>query len=107
MATSTATGCWSILPTAPEVPCAVPTASGRYGGEEFLILLPNTAADVALPVAERIRAALSAGHALDCQASIGLTHWRGPEDTLDAMLGRADAALYQNQGAGRNQTCST
>ncbi|MCO5109639.1 MAG: GGDEF domain-containing protein [Burkholderiaceae bacterium] len=80
---------------------------GRYGGEEFLILLPNTAADVALPVAERIRAALSAGHALDCQASIGLTHWRGPEDTLDAMLGRADAALYQAKAQGRNQTCST
>jgi diguanylate cyclase (GGDEF)-like protein len=78
---------------------------GRYGGEEFLILLPNTAADVALPVAERIRAALSAGHALDCQASIGLTHWRGPEDTLDAMLGRADAALYQAKAQGRNQTC--
>jgi PleD family two-component response regulator len=60
---------------------------------------------VALPVAERIRAALSAGHALDCQASIGLTHWRGPEDTLDAMLGRADAALYQAKAQGRNQTC--
>jgi diguanylate cyclase (GGDEF)-like protein len=78
---------------------------GRYGGEEFLVLLPNTTADVALPVAERIRAALSAGHALDCQASIGLTHWRGPEDTLDAMLGRADAALYQAKAQGRNQTC--
>lgn len=78
---------------------------GRYGGEEFLVLLPNTTADVALPVAERIRAALSAGHALDCQASIGLTHWRGPKDTLDAILGRADAALYQAKAQGRNQTC--
>ncbi|MCO5105224.1 MAG: diguanylate cyclase [Burkholderiaceae bacterium] len=78
---------------------------GRYGGEEFLVLLPNTTADVALPVTERIRAALSAGHALDCQASIGLTHWRGPEDTLDAMLGRADAALYQAKAQGRNKTC--
>lgn len=78
---------------------------GRYGGEEFLVLLPNTTADVALPVTERIRAALSAGHALDCQASIGLTHWRGPEDTLDAMLGRADAALYQAKAQGRNKAC--
>lgn len=79
---------------------------GRYGGEEFLVLLPNTTTDAALPVAERIRAALSTGHALDCTASIGLTHWRGPEDTLDAMLGRADAALYRAKAQGRNKTCT-
>lgn len=78
---------------------------GRYGGEEFLVLLPNTSTDAALPVAQRILTALSTGHALDCTASIGLTHWRGPEDTLDAMLGRADAALYQAKERGRNQTC--
>lgn len=79
---------------------------GRYGGEEFLVLLPNTSTDAALPVAERIRAALTTGHALDCTASIGVTHWRGPEDTLDTMLGRADAALYQAKAEGRNRTCT-
>lgn len=79
---------------------------GRYGGEEFLVLLPNTTTDAALPVAERIRAALSTGHVLDCTASIGLTHWHGPEDTLDAMLGRADAALYRAKAQGRNKTCT-
>lgn len=79
---------------------------GRYGGEEFLVLLPNTTTDAALPVAERIRAALSTGHVLDCTASIGLTHWRGPEDTLDAMLDRADAALYRAKAQGRNKTCT-
>ena len=79
---------------------------GRYGGEEFLVLLPNTATDAALPVAQRIHTALATGHALDCQVSIGVTHWRGPDDTLDTMLGRADAALYQAKGQGRNQTCT-
>lgn len=78
---------------------------GRYGGEEFLVLLPHTDTGAALPVAERIRTALTAGHALDCTASIGLTHWCGPEDTLDTMLGRADAALYQAKAEGRNRTC--
>lgn len=79
--------------------------SGRYGGEEFLVLLPNTDTDAALIVAERIRTALTTGHALDCAASIGVTHWCGPKDTLDAMLGRADAALYQAKAEGRNRIC--
>jgi len=78
---------------------------GRYGGEEFLVLLPHTSTDAALPVADRIRSALTTGHVLDCTASIGLTHWRGPEDTLDTMLGRADAALYQAKAEGRNRSC--
>lgn len=78
---------------------------GRYGGEEFLVLLPNTATDAALPVAERIRAGLAAGHALDCKVSIGVTHWQGPQDSLDNMLARADAALYRAKAQGRDQAC--
>lgn len=78
---------------------------GRYGGEEFLVLLPSTATETALPVAERIRAALSTGHALDCTASIGITQWQGPQDSLDAMLARADAALYRTKAQGRDQAC--
>ncbi len=78
---------------------------GRYGGEEFLALLPNTALDTATPVAERIHATLATGHPLDCKVSIGVTSWRGPEDSLDAMLGRADAALYRAKSQGRDQTC--
>ena len=78
---------------------------GRYGGEEFLVLLPDTDAPAARRVAQRIHAPLQAGHPLDCQLSIGVTSWHGPADTLDAMLSRADAALYQAKEQGRNQTC--
>lgn len=78
---------------------------GRYGGEEFMLLLPETGTQEARRVAQRIHAALAVGHRLDCQLSIGLTSWRGPDDTLDAMLARADQALYQAKAQGRNQTC--
>lgn len=79
---------------------------GRYGGEEFLILLPDTDAAAARHAAQRIHTLLQAGHPLDCQFSIGVATWQGPQDTLDAMLTRADAALYQAKDLGRNQTCS-
>ena len=77
---------------------------GRYGGEEFLVLLPDTDAPAARSVAQRIHALLQAGHPLDCQLSIGVASWQGPQDTLDAMLARADAALYLAKERGRNQT---
>lgn len=77
---------------------------GRYGGEEFLVLLPGTGSEAAHAVALRIHALLASGHALDCSVSIGLTHWSGPDDTLDAMLSRADAALYQAKDQGRHRT---
>lgn len=79
---------------------------GRYGGEEFLVLLPNTTTAAALVVAERMREAQNTGHALACTASIGVTEWRGPEDTLDTMLARADTALYKAKALGRNQVCT-
>ena len=77
---------------------------GRYGGEEFLVLLPGADAQAALGVAQRILATLATGHPLDCEVSIGLTSWTGPQETLDAMLSRADAALYRAKEEGRNRT---
>ena len=82
-----------------------PARLGRYGGEEFVVLLPETGAQDAQAVAQRIHAAAASGHTLDCQLSIGLTTWQGSHDTQSAMLARADKALYQAKAQGRNQTC--
>ncbi len=79
---------------------------GRYGGEEFLVLLPHTDLPAALQTAERIHAALATGHALDCQLSIGISIWAGAQDTLDTLLARADKALYLAKEQGRNRTCT-
>lgn len=81
-----------------------PDLLGRYGGDEFVLLLPDTDRDAALQVAERIHAAGDRRDALSWRVSVGLTCWRGAEDTLQAMLARADAALYQAKSAGRNRT---
>ena len=82
-----------------------PDRLGRYGGEEFLVLLPGADTATALAVAQRIHATLAIGHALDCQVSIGLTSWTGSHETLDGMLSRADMALYRAKNEGRNRTC--
>ncbi len=80
---------------------------GRYGGEEFVILLPSTDAEAARASAERVRVALAA-HAPEpgippCTASLGLA-WAQPGDTsLDALLARADEALYRAKANGRNR----
>ena len=82
--------------------------SARYGGDEFIVLLPETPSKGALDVAERIRKAIS-GTALDIagtqvatSVSIGVACF--PEDgrTLDALATRSDRALYQAKEQGRN-----
>jgi diguanylate cyclase (GGDEF)-like protein len=81
----------------------------RYGGDEFVVLLPETPIKDALDVAERIRAAVAAspfdfeGGRMDCTVSIGAAAF--PEDggTLDAIAARADRAMYQAKQQGRNR----
>lgn len=82
----------------------------RWGGEEFLILLPKTNAQEAQQFAERVRKQFLAQEIifgtirLSISASFGVTE-RRPEDTaIDEMIERADAALYQAKHAGRNCT---
>ena len=79
----------------------------RLGGEEFAVLLPDTASPLALPVAERLRAALdrrpaTAGAHVAYTVSIGVVTLQQGE-TIEQMLSRADAALYAAKGAGRNR----
>ncbi|HEX6265736.1 MAG TPA: GGDEF domain-containing protein [Burkholderiales bacterium] len=80
----------------------------RYGGDEFIVLLPETPPKGALDVAERIRRAISGttlaleGKTIASSVSVGVACF--PEDgrSLDALAARADRALYQAKKNGRN-----
>ena len=77
---------------------------GRLGGEEFVVVLPETSMDVARVVAERIRTKV--GEMTDpapFTVSIGVTTNLPIGDTVEALLARADAAMYQAKKMGRNQ----
>lgn len=82
---------------------------GRLGGEEFAVLLPQTDAQRALEVAERLRAAiadmpvpLAHGLPLHFTVSIGVSTQTSAADNLDTLLSRADAALYAAKAQGRD-----
>ncbi len=85
-------------------------AAGRYGGEEFLIVLPGCEGDGARAQAERIREAVAAGPfrqddvALNVTCSIGVACWNpgSPGDT-DCLVRDADEALYHAKASGRNR----
>ncbi|KGK68380.1 hypothetical protein NA76_21455 [Vibrio vulnificus] len=86
----------------------------RYGGEEFALLLPNTTAEGALKVAEKIHAYIAESNiahqgskiAGRVTISIGLVSYiPSPEDVPDMGVALADSALYQAKSDGRNRTC--
>ena len=94
---------------------------GRYGGEEFGLLFPETSLKGALVVAERIRTAIQgmsfvvpgvdeAGRestaTLRITASIGVASMESPEETLPDLFSLADQALYQAKETGRNRVCA-
>ena len=85
----------------------------RYGGEEFVVVMPNTAAEVAASVAERLRKGLEeapfelgTGESLEITASLGVATTNDPMETAESLLGRADGALYAAKRAGRNRICT-
>lgn len=87
--------------------------SGRFGGEEFAFILPETPEEPALEVAQRLRVALNAvavptegdGPDIHFTVSIGLTSLSGERDSLDALMQRADKALYLAKNSGKNKVC--
>jgi diguanylate cyclase (GGDEF)-like protein len=80
---------------------------GRYGGEEFCVLLTHTDATSALAYDQRLRKALAAAVQAELEAplsySVGLAAARHPDTTVTALLKRADEALYAAKQAGRNR----
>jgi diguanylate cyclase (GGDEF)-like protein len=82
-------------------------AIGRWGGEEFLVVLPNTNEEGALGATERLREALAGdqpegarAHRLPVTITIGVAEWH--HDEMDELVSRADGALYLGKAAGRD-----
>ena len=87
----------------------------RPGGEEFLVIMPETDGDLACSAAERIRRAIASdpfdagvrdARKLVITVSAGVSTFHGEQDTIADMLRRADDALYRAKTAGRNQVKS-
>lgn len=89
---------------------------GRWGGEEFVALLPGASAAGALTIAQRLRSNIESltlspapSHPSmlkgmpQLTVSLGVATYQGPSDHVDQMLVRADRALYQAKQAGRNR----
>jgi diguanylate cyclase (GGDEF)-like protein len=74
----------------------------RFGGEEFLVVLPDCAPEDATAIVERLRAATPD----DQTCSAGLAVWR-PGESVDELVARADAALYEAKESGRDRLVAT
>lgn len=83
----------------------------RYGGEEFVVVMPDTDMNLAFSIAERLRKSIEttpivisrAPGKLNITISIGIAATQGAADTSEALLHRADQALYSAKRTGRNR----
>ena len=82
----------------------------RFGGEEFVVLMPGTDQPDALHIAERVRSqvadtpfALTDGRSLDVTVSVGVATSRGLGDSPEGLLKRADEGVYEAKQSGRNR----
>jgi diguanylate cyclase (GGDEF)-like protein len=78
----------------------------RVGGEEFVLLLPNSSLQAATDVAERLRASIEAADIVTVghiTVSLGVALWHPDGDSISAVLERADQLLYQAKQNGRNR----
>jgi diguanylate cyclase (GGDEF)-like protein/PAS domain S-box-containing protein len=82
---------------------------GRWGGEEFVALLPETDIEGAAVIGERLRKLVAESvltyhdHKINFTVSLGIAQYKDGETTLDGPLGRADSAIYDAKKAGRNR----
>ena len=83
---------------------------GRYGGEEFMLILPETLPEDAVSVAEELRELVArqtvsaGGQRMKVTISVGIAGGRGSELQSDMLIDRADAAMYAAKSLGRNRT---
>jgi diguanylate cyclase (GGDEF)-like protein/PAS domain S-box-containing protein len=84
----------------------------RYGGEEITVILPETDANKAMQIGERLRAAvehqpfdIGGGKTTRIAVSIGVAAYPQQADTLEALVKAADLALYAAKHGGRNRVC--
>lgn len=86
---------------------------GRIGGEEFLILLPDTGIKEAYGIAERLREYFESYNfddiapGLTVTSSFGVTEYMPDDETLDLVINRADRLLYKAKNEGRNQVMAS
>ncbi len=82
---------------------------GRWGGEEFVALLPETDIQGAVVIAERLRRLTADNlltyndHKINFTVSIGIAEFKDGETSIDGVLGRADNAVYDAKKAGRDR----
>ncbi|GAA3076586.1 PleD family two-component system response regulator [Rhizobium viscosum] len=87
----------------------------RYGGEEFVVVMPDTSPEVAAAVAERLRAAIestpfllkSSGETLNITASFGISSRISSVITPGQLMKQADLALYEAKNTGRNRVVAS
>ncbi len=84
---------------------------GRYGGEEFMLILPETTPEDAVGLAEDLRALvmqeplrIAGDQSIKATISIGIAGGRGSGLQIDMLVDRADAAMYAAKSLGRNRT---
>ncbi len=78
---------------------------GRFGGDEFIAILPITSEEEAMQVAQRLHKAAHGTKPISCTLSVGIAQLADASETIDSLLSRADAALYKAKSQGRNQSC--
>lgn len=85
----------------------------RYGGEEFLVIMPDTSMTRAFQIGERLRASIAADAfslptrpGIHLTASVGLATLESADDTPEAVFRRADSALFEAKRQGRNRVAA-